>query len=61
MLISRDPLPTGRYRIRSYNGQYLLTMSNDWRVYITRQMQGMELRRQTVAFLSIFPLCRNSF
>jgi hypothetical protein len=39
-----DPLPTGHYRICSYNGKYLLTMSLDnGKVYITRQMQRMDL------------------
>lgn len=46
--ISRDPLPTGNYRIRSYNSIYLLTMSDDAKGYVRRRFLGADSPRQTV-------------
>lgn len=41
-------VPTGNYRIRSfYNNHYLLTMSDDAKCYVTRQLQGNNIQRQT--------------
>lgn len=52
--IVKNPLPSGSYRIRTYNGQHLLTMSDDARGYITRHLKGNDIERQTVAlYLSI--------
>jgi hypothetical protein len=45
--ISRDPLPTGNYRIRSYNSIYLLTMSDDAKSYVRRRLLGADSPRQT--------------
>lgn len=44
--VCRDTLPTGNYRIRSFDSKYFLTMS-DAKSYVRRRLPG-DIQRQMV-------------
>ena len=55
LLLKKDPLQTGYYRIRSFNSNYLLTMSNEesgQRAYVSQQ-DRKNLVHQKVVYMLI--------